>query len=195
MNTKQESVPFSKSRVFITLILHLIMGVPSSLIPEVNIGLWLKVNIGLAIGLGLVNAIIWVLHKHDSKRYFSLHSFVMLWGIGFYLMAPIYKFLYPSIFFWLLLIATLVFMAFLLFKSEMVAMVFLNPQNSRFKNVMLVYSVMILTVGGLIWAYILATESAPLIPVAIILFLLGLFLIMFSPALLTTPERARELEQ
>lgn len=39
------------------------------------------------------------------------------------------------------------------------------------------------------------TETGPFAPVALILFFLGFFLVMLSPAMLATSERVRELQQ
>jgi len=193
MNAK--SVPFMKNRVFITLFLHLVLGVLSSLAPEENVGVWLRINIILAIVLGLINYIIWVLHKSDSKRYFSYHSFVMLLGLAYYMMAPAFRSLYPTVFFWGLLVATLGFLVFLLLKRDDVTRALVNPQDAWFKKVIFSYCGIILVLGGILWAYMLATATGPFTPVAIILFFIGFFFIMISPAMLSTPERVRELQE
>ena len=190
-----KTVSFSGNRVFITLFLHLVFGIMSSFAPEENIGFWMKINILLALVLGFLNYILWIFHKNDSKRYFSLHSFVMMLGLAYYMMAPAFRSLYPTVFFWILLVVTLAFLVFLLVKRDDVTRALVNPQDAWFKKVVFSYCGVIFILGSILWAYMLATQTGPFTPVAIMLFFIGIFLIMISPAMLSTPKRVRELEQ
>jgi len=195
MELMNHDVPFGKSRIFKTLFLHLIVGVPSSFFPgEEHLQFWLTLNIGTALLFAVINYILWNRHKGDSKRYFSLHSLVMMMGLAFYMMAPAFKGLYPTLFFWVLLIVTLLFVLYMFSKSDSIGKSLIDPQQTGFKTVMMLYAIMILVVGGALWGFMLASDAAPMMGLAIILFLIGLFFIMISPAMLVKPMRAREFE-
>ncbi|MEO4054209.1 hypothetical protein [Solibacillus sp. CAU 1738] len=195
MKNSNEHVSFAKNRVFLTLFLHLVLGFGISFMPEENIAFWLKINISLAILLAITNYIIWIYHKENSKRYFSLHSFVIFIGIIFYLMSPVFKGLYPTIYFWLLLILTLGLAVFLLIKYKVVTKVIVNPQHYLFSSLLMLYVGILLLVGGVIWAYMLAVEPKSWIPVGIILYFIALFFVMIAPAMLATPEQVEKLEK
>ena len=186
-------VPFANNRLFVTLTLLLIIGIPMSFLPEETYVKWLIINIAVAIILTFINYLLWKKYQDDSKRYFSLHSLVMMLGMAFFAMSPVFKGLFPSIYFWLLLIGLGIFMAFLFSKSESIAEGFLNPRLKGFKIMIYTYVGIVFFAGSIIWAYMLATEAAPWVTVAILTFFIGLFFIMVSPAMLITPERAIEL--
>lgn len=65
----------------------------------------------------------------------------------------------------------------------------------RFTKILLIYGISIFILGGIFWTYMNTTETGPFAPVALILFFLGFFLVMLSPAMLATSERVRELQQ
>ena len=186
-------VPFANNRLFVTLTLLLIIGMPMSFLPEETYLKWLIINIVVAIILTFINYLLWKKYQDDSKRYFSLHSLVMMLGMAFFAMTPVFKVVFPSIYFWLLLIGLVIFMAFLFSKSESIAEGFLNPRLKGFKIMMYTYFGIIFFAGSVLWAYMLATEAAPWVTLAIITFFIGLFFVMVSPAMLITPERAIEL--
>ncbi|MGB3262266.1 hypothetical protein [Paenisporosarcina sp.] len=190
---EKEHVTFANNRLFVTMTLLLIIGIPMSFLPEESYIKWLFINIAVAIILTFINYLLWEKYQDDSKRYFSLHSLVMMLGMSFFAMAPVFKGLFPSIYFWLLLIGLGIFMAFLFSKSESIAEGFLNPKLKGFKIMIYTYFGIVFFAGSILWAYLLATEVAPWVTVAILTFFIGLFFVMVSPAMLITPERAIEL--
>ncbi|MFC4356254.1 hypothetical protein ACFO0S_14430 [Chryseomicrobium palamuruense] len=151
-------VPFSNNRLFITFTLFLILGLPASFIPEETYGRWLMINTAVAVVLTVVNYILWRKHKEDSKRYFSLHSFVMLLGLAFFTMAPIFKGLFPSVFFWMLLIGLTLFILFLFSKSENIAQSLLNPRLKGFSLIMYSYLGVVFFAGSVLLAYMLVAN-------------------------------------
>ncbi|MEO4054206.1 hypothetical protein [Solibacillus sp. CAU 1738] len=189
-----EHVSFAKNRVFLTLFLHIMLGFVNSFIPEENIGFWIKINLSLAILLAVTNYIIWIYHKENSKRYFSLHSFVLFLGVIFYFMSPVFKGLYPTVYFWILLMITVGLAIFLLIKYKVVTKVIVNPQHYLFNSLLMLYVGILLLVGGVLWAYMLAFEPISWIPVGIILYFIALFFVFIAPVMLATPEKVKELE-
>ena len=186
-------VPFANNRLFITFTLFLIIGLPASFFPEETYIRWLIINFAVAVILTFINYLLWKKHQDDSKRYFSLPSLVMMLGMAFFAMSPVFKGLFPSIYFWLLLIGLGIFMVFLFSKSEAIAEGFLNSKLKGFKIMIYTYFGIVFFAGSVLWGYMLTTEAAPWITVAILTFFIGLFFVMVSPAMLITPERAIEL--
>jgi len=191
---KKIAVPFSNNRIFITFTLFLMIGLPASFIPEETYLKWLLINFSIAVLLTVVNYIIWMKQKHESKRYFSLHSFVMMLGLAFYATSPILRLIYPSMYFWILFGGLILYTVFLLSKYDTIAGGLLNPRKKGFKLLVFSFFSIVFVAGSSIWGYMLATDAAPVNGVAIIVFFLGLFLLMVAPSMLVTPERAEELK-
>ncbi|MFX3673023.1 MAG: hypothetical protein ACE3JQ_01065 [Paenisporosarcina sp.] len=187
-------VPFANNRLFITFALFLMLGIPTAFMPEVGYLKWIFINFGVSILLTILNYFIWTKQKHDSKRYFSLHSLVMMMGLAFFMVSPVLKIVYPTTFFWVLIIALIVYSIFLFSKYDAIAEGLLNPRKKGFKLIMYTsFSILFIT-GSSIWGYMLAFDSAPINVVAGILFFLGLFMILVAPAMLVTPKRAQEFK-
>ena len=188
-----KSVSFKNNRIFITFTLFLLLGLPSSFIPEETYPKWVLINFIIAVFLTVLNYIIWTKQKQDSKRYFSLHSFVMMLGLAFYATSPILRLIYPTMYFWILLCGLILYTVFLLSKYEAIAGGLLNPRKKGFKILVFSFFSIVFVAGSSLWGYMLASDAAPLNEVAIIMFFLGLFLLMVAPSMLVTPKRAKEL--
>ncbi|WP_347791344.1 hypothetical protein [Solibacillus sp. CAU 1738] len=195
MKNSNEHVSFAKNRVFLTLFAHLFFGTVTSFIPEINIGFWLKLNISLAILMAITNYIIWIYHKDNSKRYFSLHSFVMFIGYIFYLMSPVFKGLYPTVYFWLLLLLTVGLAVFLLIKYKVVTKLIVNPQHYLFSSLLMLYVGILMLVGGIFWAYMRVFEPLSWVPIGIIFYFIALFFVLIAPVMLATPEQVKEFKK
>lgn len=195
MKEENEWVAFKDNFVFLTLFVHVVIGFLVSFMPEENVVQWLIINMGIAILAAVLNYITWIFQKHDSKRYFSLHSFVMVSVLIFYSMSPVFKALYPTIFFWLILVITIGFLLFLLGKRESITKALVNPKEMRFKMFLYIFMGILLIIGGLLWAYIIAFDTGPFMGVALIFFCIGMLFMLILPAFLTTPERAKQLEE
>ena len=196
MNTESKPVPFKENFMFVFLFMFLFFGCMVSLIPYEHVGRWIISNCCIAILATFVNYIIWISHKHDSKRYNSLTSFVMLVVLTYYLMSPAFKFLYPSLYFWVLLVGTLGFTVVLFINRMNVARGILNPRELWFKKILLIYLVIFLCVFFIltIYASLIDSDSQGMMAGSIILFLAGFLFLSLSPVFLTKPEMAKKLE-
>lgn len=195
MKKEKEWVPFKENFIFFTLFLHIVIGFFASFMPEEDVVKWLIINMGMAILAAVLNYIIWIFQKHDSKRYFSLHCFVMVIVLIFYTMSPILKALYPTIYFWAILVITIGFFIFLLGKRDDITKALVNPRETRFKMFLYIFIGILLIIGGLLWAYIIAFETGPFMGVALVCYCIGMLFMLVLPAFLTTPERAKQLEK
>lgn len=188
-------VPFAQNRLFLTFMLFLIIGLPSSLLPEENYEVWLLINLMLAVLLTVINYFIWMRQKHDSKRYFSLHSLVMLAGLAFYVITPLFRVIYPSISFWILLAGVLVYVFFIFSKYDAIGGAIINPRKKGVKLVISAFFSILLLAGSSVWAFMLGSDAAPVNGLAAFFFLMGIFFLTLAPAMLVTPEHAEELVQ
>ena len=188
-------VSFAQNRLFITFTLFLLIGLPSSLLPEENYGTWLWINFMLAVFLTIINHFIWMRQKHDSKRYFWFHSLVMLAGLAFYVITPLFRVIYPSISFWILLAGVLVYVLFIFSKYDAIGGAIINPRKKGFKLVIFAFFSILLLAGSSVWAFMLGSDAAPVNGLAVFFFLMGIFFLTLAPAMLVTPERAEELAQ
>lgn len=195
MKEENEWVTFKENYIFLTLFLHVVIGFFVSFMPEENVVKWLTINGSIAILAALLNYMIWIFQKHNSKRYFSLHSFVMLIVLTYYTMSPVFKALYPTPYFWLMLVVTIGFFGFLLVKRDKITKALVNPREMRYKKFLFIFVVLLLVIGGLLWAYINAFETGPFIGVALVCYFIGLLFMLVLPAFLTTPDRAKQLEK
>lgn len=196
MKEETKSVPFKENFIFVTLLMFLFFGSMVSLFPYEYVVKWLIFNGSFAILATIVNYIIWIYQKHDSKRYYSLNSFVMLIVLTYYFMSPAFKILYPSVFFWILLAGTLGFTIVLFMNRINIARGILNPRKLWFKKLLLIYSVIFSCVSILltIYASLINSDSKAIMAAAIILFLCGFLLLSLSPSFLTKPEIAKKLK-
>jgi len=112
-------------------------------------------------------------------------------------MSPAFKILYPSLYFWILLVGTLGFTVVLFINRINVARGILNPRELWFKKILLIYSVIFSCVFILltIYASLIDSDSKASMAAAIILFLVGFLFLSLSPVFLTTPKMAKTLEE
>ena len=195
-----ETKPVFFRDIFGFLFLFLLFGVLISLFLGENLGdfvKWVILNSILAVLATLVIMIIWAFQKNNSKRYYSLLSFVMLWVLTFYTMSPIFKILFPSKYFWILLSVTLGYMIFLLLNRIKISKGILNPREIWFKKLLLIYLVVFscFVIGLFVYVNILNLYSGEMIAVAIFLYFVGFLFLSLSPVFLTTPEMAKKLKE
>lgn len=163
--------------------------------PLENGQFWLTLNGGIALLLTALNFALWMKFKYERTRYFSLHSLVMMSGMAFFLMTPVFKALFPSVYFWVLLIIVLVLCFALFSKYDAIGASFLNPQKKLFKIIVFSYLGAFIFFSAFFWIFRLVIPVPYWLKVAIILFFIGVFFLMTSPAMLVTPTRAKELSE
>lgn len=191
----QNVVQFSENRIIVTIILFLIFFIPTSYIPLENGRFWLTLNGGIALLLIATNFVIWMKFKYERTRYFSLHALVMMLGMAFYSMTPLFKALFPSIYFWVLLIIVSILCLALFLKFDAIGAAFLNPQKKVFKAIFFSYLGAFIFFGAFFWIFRLLVPISYSLEMAIIIFCIGVIFLMLSPAMLVTPERAKELSE
>lgn len=193
----EETRPVYFVDIFLFLFMFLMFGCLVSLFPEDHVVQWLIFNCILAVLATFVIMIIWIFQKNNSKRYYSLLSFVMLWVLTYYLMSPAFKILYPTKFFWILLSFTLGYTIFLLLNRVQISIGILNPGVVWLKKLLLIYLLIFscLVIGLFVYVSLIHSYSVDMIAVGTILYLCGFLFLSLSPVLLTKPEVAKQLEK
>jgi len=112
-------------------------------------------------------------------------------------MLPIFKILFPSKYFWILLSVTLGYTIFLLLNRFKISKGILNPREIWFKKLLLLYLVVFscVVIGLFVYVNILNLYSGEMMAVAIFLYFVGFLFLSLSPVFLTTPEMAKKLEE
>lgn len=192
----EETKPVYFKDIFLFLFMFLFFGGMVSLFPEVNVIKWVIFNSILAVLATLIIMIIWKFHKNNSKRYYSLLSFVMLWTLTYYLMSPLFKMIYPSLYFWILLTFTLGYTILLFMNQMKIARAILNPRELWFKKLLLIYLFVFSGVAIVLLIYSNMFDSywGEMMVFAIVLYLAGFLFLSLSPVFLTRPEMAKKLE-
>ena len=192
----EETKPVYFKDIFLFLFMFLFFGGMVSLFPEVNVIKWVIFNSILAVLATLIIMIIWKFHKNNSQRYYSLLSFVMLWTLTYYLMSPLFRMLYPSISFWILLTFTLVYTILLFMNQMKIARAILNPRELWFKKLLLIYLFIFsgIAIVLLIYSNMFYSYWGEMLVFAIVLYLAGFLFLSLSPVFLTKPEMAKKLE-
>ena len=196
MQEKTKSIPFKENFIFVILFMFLFFGFCVSFFPEENVVKWLIINGSIAFLATIVNYIIWIYQKHDSKRYHSLTSFVMLIGLTYYCMSPVFKILYPSKNFWLLLVLTMGYTIILFINRIKIAREIINPREIRLKMVFYIFAIVIIIIS-LVLSRIIYFANSDLIAItagSIILYLIGLVFLSFTHIYLITPKMAKKFE-
>lgn len=189
----QRIVNFKKSRVIQTYILLAFLGFITSFVPKESCPLAI-VNEILALLAVPMFLVFLGRHKHASKRYFSLLSFVMMIEMAIFFVEPILRIFYGSIFFWIEIVV-LIFLGIVSYRiAENVALGFIKP-GSKFGLIIYAVCGAIIGLGAIVYRITLGAEVPDAFPIAIILYLFSLMFLFICPIMLIRPARVEELSQ
>ena len=195
MEVETKSVSFKNNYIFLTLFMFLFFGFLVSFFPEENVGKWIVINCSLAILAAFLNFIIWKFQKHDSIRYFSLHCFIMLLLLSYYAMSPIFKTLYPSRNFWILLAVTLGFALFFFLNQKIISRAIIHPRIFWLKKILIAYFLGVACIFFLLSRYYIITDRSPFIVYIWMFYLLAIGFLLVLPTFLTTTEMAKKIKE
>lgn len=188
----RKAVPYNENRILRTTALLLLMGFLLSVIPNISIKL-LIFNLSLALISAGVFYLFWKKTKDDSKRYFSLLSYVMLNVLSIYFIIPLLRIYFFTLTFWVG-VGMLIIMIILphLF-SRKVAYSIQKPYKSKLGKIYSIYGVLVLLFGGIAYSDALRTSNPDAFVIAIFSFLLAILFLFISPVLLIKPDEMDEL--
>ncbi|WP_156289397.1 hypothetical protein [Oceanobacillus salinisoli] len=187
----KKEVTFKESRIIGTTILLLGTGFLTSAIPKGSIPLFLF-NSLLALIAGALFYYFWKTTKHNSKRYFSLLSFVMLNTASIHLAIPLLRIYYLTTTFWVGVIMLTIMLILPYIFSREIAFGIQQPSKSKLGKIYSIYVVLIIGFGTV--AYIGSLSiSTDMIVLAIFAFLLALFCLFIAPVMLIKPKKMNEI--
>ncbi|GAA0497255.1 hypothetical protein GCM10008986_25280 [Salinibacillus aidingensis] len=188
-----QEVEFKHSRIIPTTFLLILTGFLMSFIPEVNWGL-LGFNLGLAAVCMILFIVLWRVHRYQSKRYFSLLSYVMLNVLTIHFTIPVFRIIYGTAAFWagIVILAALVLLPYLF--SEKIAQGIQNPGQTGLGKIYKIYAPLIIVFGTVLFAGTIGSSNPDALAISIFLFLCGMIFLSVAPVMLITPQRMEELE-
>lgn len=188
----KKEVAFKESRIVGTTILLLGTGFLMSVVPEGNLPL-LLFNTLLALLAGALFYYFWKTTKHESKRYFSLLSFVMLNVMAIHFAIPLLRIYFLMITFWIgiVMLAVMVILPYLY--SREIAFGIQKPNKSKLGKIYLIYAVLVIIFGATAFMGSLYTSNPDAIVLAFFTFLLALLFLFISPVLLIKPAEMDEI--
>ncbi|UOQ49734.1 hypothetical protein MUN88_06550 [Gracilibacillus caseinilyticus] len=187
-----KEVTFKESRIIGTTILLLGIGFLASVIPEGNIPL-LLFNIVLAFISSALFYYFWKTTKHQSKRYFSLLSFVMVNVLAIYLSIPLLRMYFLTVTFWIGIVMLLIMVTLPYFYSREIALGVQKPAKSKLGKIYSVYTVLVIGFGATAFMGSLATSNPDAIVLAVLAFLLAILFFFVAPVLLIKPAEMDEI--
>jgi hypothetical protein len=189
-----KTVPIKESRIVPTTFLLVLMGFLVSFVPEENWSL-LAVNMGLAGLCCLIFFVFWLKTKHESKRYFSLLSYVMIIALSIYFVIPFFRVFAGQLVSWLgmVLIIIMIIMPFL--NRESIATGLVSPSKNPIGKYFFTVFTLIFGFGVIFFATINFSENPDAIALSSFFFIFALLFLFIAPVLLIKPSRVKELEK
>lgn len=187
-------VPFKESRIFSTTFLLVLMGFLVSFVPDENWSL-LAVNMGLAGLCSILFLVFWLKTKHESKRYFSLLSYVMIIALAIYFVIPFFRVFAGQLISWLGMVLIIIMILLPFLHRESIASGVVNPSKNPIGKYFFTVTALIIGFGVIFFATINFSENPDAITLSSFLFILSLILLFIAPVLLIKPSRVKELEK
>ena len=183
----------AEHRLGMTFFLFFIM-IGTSFIPEKTVLMWILINsIFTLIFLGIL-FFLWKKYKYDTVRYYSFQVYIMLMGIAFFAITPIFKLLFGTVYFWMLLFITLaIILTSHLLKNRTVRS-FVNKNHKLLVNILSVY-MMVLIFFGIFFSGIMQINEIPENEGAsVLLYFISFVLIVMAPMFLVREGDVEKLK-
>ncbi|UOQ49732.1 hypothetical protein MUN88_06540 [Gracilibacillus caseinilyticus] len=185
-----KEVTSKENRIIGTTIMLFIIGFFTGSMPEISI-LLIIFNCSLAILSGLVFLNIWKKTKHDSKRYFSLFSYVMFNCIAIYFAIPFLRLNFLTISFWLGIIMLLLMVTLPYIYSREILFGVKKPNRSKLGKIYLIFSILVVVFGSSLFRDSMYSDGNPM-GVSIYTFMAACILLFLAPIMLINPNEEKE---
>ncbi|PAV27843.1 hypothetical protein CIL05_20050 [Virgibacillus profundi] len=188
----KKEVTFKESRIIGTTILLIGMGFLMSFVPEGNV-LLLLFNSILALVSCLLFYLFWKKTRHNSKRYFSLLSYVMVNTLSIYFAIPLLRIYFLTITFWIGIIMLIVMVILPYLYSREIAFGVQKPSKSKLGRIYFVFAILIIAFGSTVFMGSLYTSNPDAIVFAVLGFVMALLFLFISPVFLIKPKEMNEI--
>ncbi|MFC4388024.1 hypothetical protein ACFOZ1_09415 [Gracilibacillus marinus] len=187
-----KEVTFKESRIIATTLLLVGMGFLMSVIPEGNLYLFLF-NLFLAIIACVLFYTFWRKLKFQSKRYFSLLSYVMINTMAIYFAIPLLRLYFLTFTFWFGIGMLLIMIILPYLYAKEIAFGVQKPYKSKLGKIFLIYTVLVMVFGISAYMGSLYHANADALVLAVVAFLMSLLFFFLAPIMLIKPEEMDEL--
>ncbi|PKR77946.1 hypothetical protein CEY16_08455 [Halalkalibacillus sediminis] len=191
MSTKE--VTFKNSRIIQTSLMLFFIGLIGGYLPEENFTI-IFLNFGIAFICTILFFYIWKRYRYESKRYFSLFSYVMIIGISIFFIIPILRTTYSHFAFWIVLLLISIMILLPHLYHEHIFKVVHKPYKYKLGKAFTIGLFLIFTFGGGVYMAILTSESVSGLIASIATFLISTLLLFLAPILLVKPDKVEELK-
>lgn len=190
----QEKTATAEHRLGMTLFLFTLTMVFASFIPEKTVGLWLLINsVFMIVFLGVLY-FLWTKYKHDTVRYYSLQVYIMLMGISFFSIIPIFKLLLGTPYFGVLLTATFVLALCSHFFKKKTVKSFVNKNHKLLALILSLYTVVLMAAGVFLIGLMQRNEAPENTGVALLFYFVSTMLLVLAPMFLVRQEDVEKLK-
>lgn len=179
-------------RLGLTAMIYFFIMLASSFMPEDTVLPWLIINVSFFLIVITILFILWKRHQNDSVRYYSLQVYAMLMGIVFFGITPVFKLLYESLYFWLLLVFTIIVVSVSHMMKNRIAKSFVNKKHKILLTIMSIYVILLIVIGIILMSIMRINDSTENTGMSILFFLASCLFMVMSPAFLV---RANEIEK
>ena len=179
-------------RLGLTAMIYFFIMLASSFMPEDTVLPWLIINVSFSLFVLTILFILWKRHQNDSVRYYSLQVYAMLMGIVFFGITPVFKLLYGSLYFWLLLVFTIIVLSVSHMMKNRIAKSFVNKKHKILLTIMSIYVILLIVIGIILMSIMRINDSTENTGMSILFFLASCLFMVMSPAFLV---RANEIEK
>ncbi len=179
-------------RLGLTAMIYFFIMLASSFMPEDTVLPWLIINVSFFLIVMTILFILWKRHKNDSVRYYSLQVYAMLMGIVFFGITPVFKLLYGSLSFWLLLVFTIIVLSVSHMMKNRIAKSFVNKKHKILLTIMSIYVILLIVIGIILMSIMRINDSTENTGMSILFFLASCLFMVMAPAFLV---RANEIEK
>jgi xanthine/uracil permease len=184
----------AEKRIGMTLLIHGILLLGSSAIPEEDFLIWFPINLVIEALIIFQLLRLWKRYKNKPQHYYTIQVYWMLIGLSFFAMLPIVKIMYYTASFWPVLILTVLLFFYAHFIREKIAEVFVNPKKKRQLHLWPVFLCILVFIGILIMAILRAESYHPNLGIAILLYMIGGMMAFVATPFSVSGERLEELK-
>ncbi|MFX3673024.1 MAG: hypothetical protein ACE3JQ_01070 [Paenisporosarcina sp.] len=184
----------AEHRLGMTFFLFFIIMIGTSFIPEKTVLTWIIINSIFAfIFLGIL-FFLWTKYKYDTVRYYSFQVYIMLMGIVFFAITPIFKLLFGTVYFWILLFITFaIILTSHLFKKRTVRS-FVNKNHKLLVNILSMYMMVLIFIGIFFTGIMHINETPENEGVSVLFYFISFVLMVMAPMFLVREDDVEKLK-
>ena len=191
--SSEEPQIVAEHRLGMTFFLFVLIS-GTSFIPEKTVLTWMLINsIFIFIFLGIL-FFLWTQYKYDTVRYYSLQVYIMFMGIVFFAITPIFKLLFGTIYFWILLFITLAIILTSHLYKKRTARSFVNKNHKLLVKILSLYMMALIVIGIFLIGIMNINETPENAGVSILFYFISFLLMVMAPMYLVREGDVEKLK-